>query len=455
MKLTIKKIIIFFIFIIFIISSFSFLYFVTGKNNFLFLKSFLSTETKLTIKKYLKPKLYNQEKKIKLESINAISRELEFKKKNESVFFETAEELILSNNKKMIKYKFKNGFYGGIHNNKPGSGYIDFHAGNILVLSSRGVLIFGKNLIGNNEFNQIKNNLNDFIGYSQFKKDKLFSIKDILIKENQIYVSFTEEIKENCWNTSIVHGDMNYSYINFEKFFSSISCVLSIDNPEREFNASQSGGRMISLDEKNILFTIGDYRNRFLAQDLGNINGKIIKINILNKKHEIVSMGHRNPQGLYLDKQRKIILETEHGPNGGDEINLIKLREIENKEIQNFGWPIVSAGEHYGKDSYIQRKKYEKYPLYKSHSKYGFIEPLKSFVPSIGISEIIKLQENQYLVSSMKDKALYFFELNNENNIVNLERSEVFERVRDIKIFRDKIYLFLEDSPSIGVINYK
>ena len=50
--------------------------------------------------------------------------------------------------------------------------------------------------------------------------------------------------------------------------------------------------------------------------------------------------------------------------------------------MQNFGWPIVSAGEHYGGKTEANEEKY-KIPPYKSHSEYGFIEPLKSFVPSI------------------------------------------------------------------------
>ena len=59
-------------------------------------------------------------------------------------------------------------------------------------------------------------------------------------------------------------------------------------------------------------------------------------------------MGHRNPQGLYFDKEKNILLETEHGPMGGDEINLINLNGIKKGKIPNFGWPISSAGEHYG-----------------------------------------------------------------------------------------------------------
>ena len=109
----------------------------------------------------------------------------------------------------------------------------------------------------------------------------------------------------------------------------------------------------------------------------------------------------------------------------------------------------MSAGEHYNKT----KEKYEKYPLHKSHTKFGFIEPIKSFVPSIAISQIIKIKKNKYVVSSMKDKSLYFFELDDEKKIKNFNRIEVFERVRDLNVNNNKLYLFLEGSASIGVID--
>ena len=61
---------------------------------------------------------------------------------------------------------------------------------------------------------------------------------------------------------------------------------------------------------------------------------------IKKEKYEIFSKGHRNPQGLFYDKEYDLILETEHGPFGGCEINLIELNKINNDEIQNFGWAI-------------------------------------------------------------------------------------------------------------------
>ena len=73
-------------------------------------------------------------------------------------------------------------------------------------------------------------------------------------------------------------------------------------------------------------------------------------------------------------------------------------------------------------------------------------------MPSIGISEITKIATNKYVISSLRDKSLYFFETNYKKEISNLERVEVFERIRDINFKDNKLYLFLEDTASIGVI---
>ena len=91
--------------------------------------------------------------------------------------------------------------------------------------------------------------------------------------------------------------------------------------------------------------------------------------------------------------------------------------------------------------------------MYNSHIKYGFIEPLKSFVPSIEISEIEKISEDRYVASSLKDKSLYFFILDKKKEIINLKRVEISEKIRDLKFRNDKLYLFLEDSPSIGIVD--
>jgi hypothetical protein len=360
----------------------------------------------------------------------------------------------LSDNLIMEKFVLLSGFYYGINTQYPGSGFIDFHEDNIIVLSSRGVLAFREEINDDKDsFKQIKNNINEFIGLKQFQKKNWFSIKDILIFNNQVFISYTEEIKEDCWNTSIVYGNMDYENIQFKRLFSPKECVHSANNVDKQFNALQSGGKIISLDNNHILFSTGEYRSRYLAQDKQSVNGKLIRINISNNDYEIISMGHRNPQGLYFDKNNNFILETEHGPQGGDEINLININNSLQNEIPNYGWPISSAGEHYGGRSEENTIIYEKYPLHNSHSEYGFKDPLKSFVPSIGISEIVKIAPNKYVLGSMKDKSIYFFELSDQKELINLVRVEVFERIRDLKFKNNQLFLFLENTASIGVIN--
>ncbi len=439
------KILIFLISII-IISGFLIISSTIGKDRFNNLKSLLNIEQRELIKKYIFPHSI-------IKKLNNEKYELTFKERGSKI--PTVESYVnLSNNKTLKKYNLTSGFYAGIYKTFPGSGYIDFYRDNIIVMSARGVLAYKKNIEDFEEnFQQIKNNINEFIGINQFEKSNKFSLKDIFVFNNKIYISYTDEIKANCWNTSVIYGDMNYENIKFEKLFFSKDCIHISDNLDKEFNAHQSGGKIISFDKNHIILSIGDYRSRYLAQDIKSVNGKLIKVNIEDGDYEIISMGHRNPQGLYFDMDDNFIIETEHGPQGGDEINLIDVSKINKNEIQNYGWAISSAGEHYGGKIEANKKKYEKYPLYKSHSENGFIEPLKSFVPSIGISEIVKIEQSKYVVSSLKDRSIYFFELNKQKKIINLDRVEVFERVRDLRFKNNQLYLFMEDTASIGVIN--
>ena len=383
---------------------------------------------------------------------NLIKSEIKFKDNLNNINSEKKIILSLKKNFILSKYQYLEGFYAGIHDRFPGSGYLDFYEDSLVVISSRGILGY-KSLSDTSEimtFKQIKNNINDFIGFKHFRKDKAFSIKDLLIHKNRIFISYTEEIKEDCWNTSVIFGDFNYKKIEFKKLFTPKNCVHTTNNIDGEFHAHQSGGKIISLDNNKILLSIGDYRNRFLAQDKTSINGKIIKINIDNFNYEIFSMGHRNPQGLVYDKKENFLLSTEHGPKGGDEINLINLND---NSVPNYGWPIASYGEHYsGKADLL---KYKKYPLLKSHKDNNFVEPLKYFVPSIGISEIVKLSTKKYAVSSLKDNTIYIFNLNHQNQINKIYPIKINnERIRDMVYKDKKLFLFLESSASIGVIEF-
>ena len=434
-----------------------------------FPNSILSRNQTIFFKKYILPyRTIDQQAKENAKLNEKISKnsiylsELELLKKNSNTDIITNRRiydlpqtnLFDLNNITLEKYRLTSGFYSGISNNFPGSGYIDFYKDDMIIVSSKGVLAYSKNFPSNEViFKQIEHNIDEFINLKQFKKSKTFSIKDLLIFKKKIYISYTDEISKDCWNTSIISGDLNYKKINFQKLFVSKKCIHSTNNLDNEFKAVQSGGRIIPFDNSNIVFSVGDYRNRYLAQNIDSVNGKLIKINLDNGKYRVISMGHRNPQGLYLDEENNFLLETEHGPMGGDEINLLKGIKTGKVNIYNFGWAIASAGEHYGGKIKDNKKKYEKYPLHKSHSEHGFIEPLKSFVPSIGISEIVKVGVNNYVVSSLKDKSLYFFTLNDSKFINNIDKLFIGERIRDLKFKNKRLHMFLEDTASIGIIN--
>lgn len=427
---------------------------IIGKGYF---KNILSQNQKQLIKKYIFPYRYitdqksiilKQEGIISDTNINNFNLELDYKKNLYDLSVsKTPVEKKLTNNLTLNKYKLK-GLYYGIWNKYPGSGYLDFHNNNLVLVSARGILSYQEEADSKTNFKQIKNNISKFINNDQFDQFRWYSIKDLHINNNKIFISYTEEIKKDCWNTSIIFSDMDYEQINFKKLFSAKSCVKK-KNIDNEFNAWQSGGKIISIDNNQIILSTGDYRLRSLAQDKNSINGKLINININDYSYKIISMGHRNPQGLYINKQNNFILETEHGPQGGDEINLIDLNL---SGLPNYGWAIASYGDHYGGRIKQNETKYEKYPLLKSHKNNGFIEPLKSFEPSIGITSITKIDDKTYVTASLKDKSIYFFNLDDENKIVNFKRIEVFERVRSMIYKNKKLYLFLEDTASIGII---
>ena len=386
---------------------------------------------------------------------NNASHEINIKKKIKKLEFPKYKslEINLYNNKKKLNfYKSNNQLVRGINNFFPGSGYLDLYENKLFLISATGLIGYSNNLYEDSIiFNQINNNINDFLSLDEINKGNWFSVKDLLVVNNNIYVSFTNEQKNNCWNTSVIVAKLNFEYLKFSNFFEPKYCVKSKNNYDKEFNAHQSGGKLFKYDDDNIILTMGDYRLRKLAQDINSTFGKILKLNSKSKKYEILSLGHRNPQGLYYNLDKDYIISTEHGPHGGDEINL----NLNTKIVKNFGWAISSYGEHYGgKESHENKNKYKKYPLHKSHKDYNFIEPIKYFVPSIGISQLVQIKQNKFLLSSLKDESIYTFALNEKNELTEFKRIEIGERIRDMVYDSEKkeVLLFLENTASIGIL---
>ena len=311
----------------------------------------------------------------------------------------------------------------------------------VVVISGEGKTIyFKKNNILNDKLNQIEisNNIQDILDQNNFK---LIGIRDLFVEEEKIYISL---IFKNFKGLSInaYKADLNFEELNFELFFES-------DEYWDRYNV-YSGGRFSTYKDNKVLFTIGYSNVKKAAQQLDSLLGKIIAIDKLTGEYKIISMGHRNPQGLYYVKDSNIIINTEHGPKGGDEIN---INFLEDDKIPNFGWDISSYGTNYdGTD-----------PYKKSHSEYGFVEPFKYYVPSIGISQMVympnnlKFENGKYLfVSSLRAGSIYIIKVNDKfDKILDEDRIYFLEqRIRDIEYDKENnvFFLLFESTPSIGVL---
>lgn len=340
------------------------------------------------------------------------------------------------------------------------SGYVESYKDKIIVVFTSGKIIYlDKNsFVKNNilEFKNIKNNLK-----SNFfdQKIKWSGVKDIKVVNDNLYVSLTKEIKKNCYNTSLYKSKINEINLNFVKLFEPIEC-FSLDRSIQAFkyfNGYQNGGRITNYKDK-IYLTIGDYNYWEKPQDVNSYAGKIISIDPNNYETKIISLGHRNPQGLQIIENKNSLISTEHGPKGGDEINLIKL---DKKNIPNYAWPISSYGEHYDVvpiNSFT--KKFA--PLYKSHKDHGFVEPIKYFDKAIGISEIIKdyndQSNNSFYLTSLKKNTLYKIIFDEEFNFINIyDEILLSERLRDIIYDNENscYYIYAETTPKLISMCYK
>ena len=338
-----------------------------------------------------------------------------------------------------------------LHSNKK-SGYLEIYNQYIIIFFKSGKIIFidKKDFFnGKLNFSTVKSNLNDNILFDQ--KIRWTGVRDIFVDNEDIFVSATEEIKDKCYNTSLYKSKIDKKQMNFKKIYGSEEC-FSLDRKieaYKYFNGYQTGGRIKSSKNK-IYLTVGDYNTWEKVQDTFSSAGKILEFDKNGNNKKIISLGHRNPQGLYLNKNQNILVSTEHGPQGGDEINIIKL---EQDTPQNFGWPISSYGDHYPSvpiNSFTKKIA----PLNKSHKEFDYIEPIKYFKKSIGISEIIQnyFTTNSYFVTSLKNQTIYEIQLDNDLNFEKIkDEIKVNERIRDIIYDSEsKCYLvFGENTPKL------
>jgi glucose/arabinose dehydrogenase len=151
------------------------------------------------------------------------------------------------------------------------------------------------------------------------------------------------------------------------------------------------GGRIIFDNDGYLYFSTGDRGIKENSQNLSNDMGKIHRlhddgripadnpfVNVPNAKPSIWSYGHRNVQGMVYDKENNRIFATEHGPRGGDELNLIE-------KGKNYGWPVITYGIDYSGEIISEL----------TH-KEGMEQPIHYWTPSIATCGLLYYTGDKY-----------------------------------------------------------
>jgi len=210
------------------------------------------------------------------------------------------------------------------------------------------------------------------------------------------------------------------------------------------------GCRIVQANDGNLFVTLGEHFSyRDEAQNLGNHLGKLIRITPdgaapadnpfvgrADAKPEIWSYGHRNEQGLAINPASGDLWEIEHGPRGGDEVNIIG-------KGKNYGWPVIG----YGID-------YSGAKIHESTSKSGMEQPVKYWVPSIAPSgmtfytaKLFPKWTGSLFTGALAGKMLVRLSLNG-NAVTGEERllQNLNERIRDVRQGPDGALWLLTDN---------
>ena len=194
-------------------------------------------------------------------------------------------------------------------------------------------------------------------------------------------------------------------------------------------------GSRIAVTDEFVYFSIGDRGQRDKnPQNLSLDGGKIYRLDLdgsiptsnpfyqqANAKKAIYSYGHRNPQGLITLADRNQVWSHEHGPRGGDEVNLIESGK-------NYGWPVIGYGVNYIGTDYTDITEKE-----------GMEQPKLYWDPSIAPSGMAYISSNKYpqwqdkiLLGSMKFGHLVLLEIDNESVVKQTKLLANVGRVRNV-----------------------
>lgn len=283
-----------------------------------------------------------------------------------------------------------------------------------------------------------------------------FRIADVLLKEKEdeleIYVShhyFTGTCMEVRISSTILgleNGTVTPPPVSWRTVFKADPCV-KMRKKGPMFQGHHIGGRMLLDGEHHILVVLGDLDLSGIRQGEAAISfdphshlGKLVRIELRTGNAEILVRGLRVPQGLARDAKGHL-WETEHGPEGGDELNLL-IPGL------NYGWPEVTLGRQYGHRIWPHTQ------VQGRHS--GFAQPVYAWVPSIGISATIVSDSQQFplwkhdlLIASLAYQSIFRIRLSG-NRVVYAERILVDQgKIRDMAQTQDGSIALLLEPPRI------
>ena len=194
------------------------------------------------------------------------------------------------------------------------------------------------------------------------------------------------------------------------------------------------GSRIVFDGTGYMFFSSGERGTKENAQTLENHLGKILRlhddgrvptdnpfVNTRGAKPEIWSYGHRNPQGLIYDADTKNLWDVEHGPRGGDELNLVE-------KGKNYGWPVITYGINYDGTSITDKTSQE-----------GLEQPVTYWVPSIAPCGMTQVKgdkydgwKNNFLIGALAHQHVARVEVDNGKYVTQEKLLDKVGRVRAV-----------------------
>ena len=245
------------------------------------------------------------------------------------------------------------------------------------------------------------------------------------------------------WGTALARGKLQGQRMT------EVQVLFSMQPKTR--SAHHFGGRIVFDATGMVYLTLGDRGDKDRAQKLNDHAGSVIRLHedgrVPNDNPfvqragalpEKWTLGHRNMQGAAINPQTGELWTHEHGPQGGDEVNVIRPG-------LNYGWPVVTYGVNYGLGTKIGE----------GQSKPGMVQPLQVWVPSIAPSGMAFVSGSQFsqwrgsmLVGALRGQMLVRLTLEGDK-VLSEER--LFQgrpgRIRDVRMGPDGLVYLLTDDP--------